>query len=410
MATEQFIVVGGGIAGLTAAIALAQKGCNVTVYEQSRHFGGRAATQHQDGFSLNLGPHALYRNGPFYKALREWQIPFSGKTPRLGSDAYVIANGHKYLFPTDGTKLFLTGALSIAEKFASARILQLLTARQRAAVEGLGMSQWLDTNVRPGRARQLAEALVRLSTYCGDLALISAKAALTQVRFAIKSGVMYVDGGWETLVTGLSKKAESLGVKLSAGMPGERVTQGIAQLADGGRVDSAGTIFAVTPDVGERLKGGRLPGLSPFRIACFDLGLEALPAKYGRFALGLDQPLYLSMHSAYANLAPAGGALIHIGKYLAANENGTREELESVADLVLPGWRRHVKVARFLPNMTVSYAVPTVTGRLDVNAIPIPGIALAGDWVGKESMLADAAVASALEAAAFIQRREFLAA
>jgi hypothetical protein len=84
--------------------------------------------------------------------------------------------------------------------------------------------------------------------------------------------------------------------------------------------------------------------------------------------------------------------------------------LESVADLVLPGWRSHVRVARFLPNMTVSYAVPTVNGRPDVNAIPIPGVALAGDWVGQESMLVDAAVASALEAAGFIQRREFLAA
>ncbi len=130
MATEQYIVVGGGIAGLTAAVALAQKECKVAVYEQSRHFGGRAATQHQDGFSLNLGPHALYRNGPFYKALREWQIPFSGKTPTLASDAYVIANGRKYIFPTDGTKLFLTGALCIAEKFAAARVLQLLTAQQ----------------------------------------------------------------------------------------------------------------------------------------------------------------------------------------------------------------------------------------------------------------------------------------
>src|SRR5713226_4100734 len=130
METEQYIVVGGGIAGLTAAVALAQKGCSVAVYEQSRHFGGRAATQHQDGFSLNLGPHALYRNGPFYKALRDWQIPFSGKTPQLTQDAYLIANGRKYLFPTDGTRLLLTGALGIGEKFAAARALQLLTGRR----------------------------------------------------------------------------------------------------------------------------------------------------------------------------------------------------------------------------------------------------------------------------------------
>lgn len=410
MATEQFIVVGGGIAGLTAAVALAQKGCNVTVYEQSRHFGGRAATQHQDGFSLNLGPHALYRNGPFYKALREWQIPFSGKTPQLTQDAYLIANGRKYLFPTDGTRLFLTGALGIGEKFAAARALQLLTARRNIVDGPVSMRQWLDQNIRRGRARELTEAIVRVSTYCNDLSLISAGAALRQVRLAIKNGVMYVDGGWETLVTGLLRKAESLGVKLSAGMPVERVTQGCVQLADGRQLDSAGTILAITPDAVERLTGIRLPGLSPIRIACLDLGLESLPAKCGRFALGLDRPFYLSMHSAFASLAPAGCALIHLGKYLAVNEEGTREELENLADLVLPGWRTRVKVARFLPNMIVSHAVPTCAGRPDVNAIPIPGVALAGDWVGAEAMLADAAVASALHAADFIQRREFLAA
>jgi phytoene dehydrogenase-like protein len=410
MATEQFIVVGGGIAGLTAAVALAQKGCNVAVYEQSRHFGGRAATQHQDGFSLNLGPHALYRNGPFYKTLREWQIPFSGKTPQLTHDAYLIANGRKYLFPTDGTRLFLTGALGIGEKFAAARALQLLTARRSIVDGALSMNQWLEQNVRRGRARELTEAIVRVSTYCNDLSLISAGAALRQVRLAIKNGVLYVDGGWETLVKGLLRKAESLGVKLSAGMPVERVPQGCVQLADGRQLDSAGTILAITPDAVERLTGTRLPGLSPIRIACLDLGLESLPAKCGRFALGLDRPFYLSMHSAFASLAPAGGALIHLGKYLAANQDGTREELENLADLVLPGWRERVKVARFLPNMIVSHAVPTCEGRPDVNAIPIPGVALAGDWVGSEAMLADAAVASALQAADFIQRREFLAA
>jgi len=407
--TEQFIVVGGGIAGLTAAVALAQKGCNVAVYEQSRHCGGRAATQHQDGFSLNLGPHALYRNGPFYKALRDWEIPFSGNLPRLTKDAYLIANGRKYLFPTDGMQLFRTGALSIAEKFSAARVLQLLTAPRN--VDGpLSMSRWLDQNVRPGRVRDLTEALTRLSTYCNDLDLISANAALKQVQFAIKNGVIYVDGGWETLVNGLSRKAESFGVKLSTGMPVERVTQGSVQLADGRRLDSAGTILAVTPDTVERLAGIQLPGLSPIRIACLDLGLESLPAKCGRFALGLDQPFFLSMHSAFASLAPAGAALIHIGKYLKANAAGTREELENLADLVLPDWRRRVKVARFLPNMIASHAIPTCAGRPNMNAIPIPGVALAGDWVGKDAMLADAAVASALHAADFIQRREFLAA
>lgn len=410
MANGQFIVVGGGLAGLTAAVALAQKGRKVTLFEQSRHLGGRAATQHQNGFSLNLGPHALYRNGPFYRALRDWQIPFSGKPPILTSGAYLVAGGQKYAFPINATRLFLTGALSVGEKFRAAKALQLLTTQPPAAAATLTMREWLDRNIPSVRARELTEALVRLSTYASDMRLLNASAALKQAQFAARNGVIYVDGGWAALAEGLAAKAESLGVKLSTGVPVERVEPGSVQLADGQRLDSAGTILAAGPDIAERLTGVRLPKLVPVRIACLDLALRSLPEKYGRFALGLDQPMYLSMHSAFASLAPAGGALVHIGKYLGSNDQATREELEDFADLVLPGWRGHAEIARFLPNMTVSHAVPTREGRPDVNALPIRGVALAGDWIGNEAMLSDAAVASALRAADFIQGKESLAA
>ena len=44
--------------------------------------------------------------------------------------------------------------------------------------------------------------------------------------------------------------------------------------------------------------------------------LARLPQPRATFALGIDRPLYLSVHSAVAALAPAGGAMIHVAKYL----------------------------------------------------------------------------------------------
>ena len=78
-------VVGGGLAGLTAATAAARAGANVTLFEQGRAPGGRAQTLERDGVFLNVGPHALYRNGAAARILRSFGISwcsFSLTPPR----------------------------------------------------------------------------------------------------------------------------------------------------------------------------------------------------------------------------------------------------------------------------------------------------------------------------------------
>jgi len=71
MDTLPTIVVGGGLAGLTAAATLARDGRRVVVIEGASQLGGRARTRHHDGFDLNLGPHALYIGGGASAVLRD---------------------------------------------------------------------------------------------------------------------------------------------------------------------------------------------------------------------------------------------------------------------------------------------------------------------------------------------------
>src|SRR5918995_4584257 len=49
------IVVGGGLAGLTCAKVLAERGVEVVVYEASDGVGGRVRTDERDGFLLDRG-------------------------------------------------------------------------------------------------------------------------------------------------------------------------------------------------------------------------------------------------------------------------------------------------------------------------------------------------------------------
>jgi phytoene dehydrogenase-like protein len=50
------VVVGSGMAGLTAAAYLARDGCQVDVFEQADHIGGVTTTFRKDGFAWDLGP------------------------------------------------------------------------------------------------------------------------------------------------------------------------------------------------------------------------------------------------------------------------------------------------------------------------------------------------------------------
>lgn len=59
--TTDVVVVGGGIAGLTAALALRESGLEVTLVERSDHLGGRAAswTDPRTGDPVAIGPHVF---------------------------------------------------------------------------------------------------------------------------------------------------------------------------------------------------------------------------------------------------------------------------------------------------------------------------------------------------------------
>jgi phytoene desaturase len=53
------VVIGAGLAGLSAACYLTGRGCDVTVVEQEQLPGGRAGMLYQDGFTFDMGPTVL---------------------------------------------------------------------------------------------------------------------------------------------------------------------------------------------------------------------------------------------------------------------------------------------------------------------------------------------------------------
>jgi phytoene dehydrogenase-like protein len=339
-----------------------------------------------------MGPHGLYRGGPAARTFQEWKIPFEGHLPAQDR-GHFIYQAKKYPLIANAASLLTSPLLGIGEKLEAGNILRLLAAGKAPHQT---MREWIDDHARSPKVRALAAALTRLTTFVADHDHLSATAALQQLALAFAGNVVYLDHGWQTLIDGLSARARSLGVEIRCNTPVTSL-EGLA---------AGSIILALPPASIEKLTGASFPNLRPVRVACLDLGLSALPENAANFGLGIDRPLYYSVHSASAKLAPEGSALIQMAKYLESDSDAVadRLELEQFADLLAPGWRDRVTMTRFLPSMTVSHAMATLEGRPDCDALHKEGTVIAGDWVGPENMLADAAVSSALLAAAMVQK------
>jgi len=56
---EKIVIVGGGLAGLAAAVDLSSRGLKVTIVEQNHHLGGKMNVLEQDGYRFDMGPTIL---------------------------------------------------------------------------------------------------------------------------------------------------------------------------------------------------------------------------------------------------------------------------------------------------------------------------------------------------------------
>jgi glycine/D-amino acid oxidase-like deaminating enzyme len=252
-------------------------------------------------------------------------------------------------------------------------------------------------------ARAAAGALVRVSTFVADHDTLSADVAARQIRLALRSGVRYVRGGWARIVDALEAQAVGRGAAIRV----HAAVRAIEPAAAGGWsvalddaivhadavVVAAGTYADCARLLGERAPAAPGP---PAEVSTLDLALRALPERGRTFGLGVDVPAYISRHSPPER---RDGVLMSLARY----ERGPRAALDAFADVVQPGWRSQLTFERFLPRMVPVSAIPTpATGGLPGRpaADRGDGLFVAGDWVGSEGWLVEAALASGGAAAA----------
>ena len=416
-------VIGGGMAGLTAACYLARAGRGVTVFEQAPVPGGRAATQHSGGFAFNRGAHALYSGGAASRVLHELGIAYTYGTP---SAIWVMNHGRLAPFPARFWTLVRSPLLSPPDKLVLARVFAMLPRMDARALAGVSVQTWIEsTSTRP-KVRHFIAGLARPFLYTAALDLVSAEVFVDKLQRARTHPIQYIDGGWHTLVAGLRERAEQAGARIVASCDVGSIEHAGGQihglrLRDGRFVPAAAVVIATPPRAALRLlDDGRyaplrtlVEPLVPAHIACLDVALERLPAPSYPVVQDLDGPRFLTAQSQYARVAPPGAALVHLFKQSdprrPSDPEADEQDLEGLLDAVQPGWRDVVLRRIFLPRMEAVSALPLAgsggfAGRPGPRVPCLANGYLAGDWVGDEGFLVDTSMASAHAAAQQILR------
>ncbi len=414
------IVVGAGLAGLLAANHLVDAGLAVTVLDGAGHAGGRAHSRSMETAVVNLGPHAVYDAGFLARELRRLGVPPTGGRP-----------------PTLRARVVVDGTLTPVARLVGPAVPALHRLR-RPPDPGMTATDWFDAAGVHGPGRSLARALVRTTTYCDTPDLLDARVAHEQFWLGLR-GVTYVDGGWQALADGLAARLQRRGGVVKTGAPVRRVvveggrTTGVVQtggrhrVADGVVLATGGParMAALLPDMHRDRLDAVASACMPIRMATLDLVLAAPDP--GRARLGRrrstrpgpmqaigdgDDPRYLLVQSRVARLAPSDREVVHVARYLVPGARGDdriRRDLEGLLDQCQPDWRERVVEASFLPNLVVAHdlaraACGGTEARPAVTAAGIGGLALCGDAIGHDGVLADAAAASAVAAAEAVRQ------
>ena len=399
-APKRITIIGGGLAGLTAAATAARAGADVVVHEACGELGGRARSVTTKGFVLNQGPHALYASGPGAATLADFGIKIAGKKPPT-SGGYGRLDGKIGLLPGSPIDALKSRLVGIKTKVQLAKLVANPNKMLKTDTSNRSMQQWIDEQVSDPDARLIMAMVGRLSTYVDDMATIAADVAVQQAADALINGVWYLDDGWHQLVDALQHCATAAGAKIDTSTKIDSI--------DDVRISDATIIAIGGPTHASKFVGDRSNALrqwatdaQPVFAASLDVGLTQLPNPKRRVYFGLNDPFYCSVHTPSAKLTEGDGEVMHVMCY-GNPVDDPRGALEAFVEQWQPGWRKFVVAEQYGRKMVVSHDRPKpglgLKGRPGPKVPDLDDVFVAGDWVGPRGLLADAAIASGRDAA-----------
>jgi len=363
-------VVGGGLAGLVAAIECAEQGANVLLHEAHNSLGGRARSA--DGpFSANFGPHALYKGRSNWRWLAERSL----LPPTSKPAARAVRYRHQ-------GRLRRTPPLAALRAFAKLR---------RGGPIDQDFRSWASENCGEKAAAILC-AWAGPFSFHHDPGSLSAAFVAERLRWIYSPpSIRYVPGGWGELIARLEGQARTLGVQIETG---SRVEE----------LPAPPVIVATELPEAQLLLGDPSLSADSGSVLTLDLGLS-LRRNDPLAVLDLDEGM---LAERFPGSAPDGQVLIQACHGLSpdADPDEALGRLEALLNLAFPDWReREVWRRRQRPvGRTGAVDLPSRSWK-DRPAIDRgDGVFLVGDMVAAPGLLSEVSFISASEAARLAMR------
>jgi phytoene dehydrogenase-like protein len=368
---SEITVIGGGIAGLTAAITSAESGAEVRLFEAHDELGGRARST--DGsYKANLGPHAIYAGG----VLWEW-LTQRGLMPPL---ARPLLTGVRFHY--EGA-VHRTPPLSL--------IPPGLRLRGRMAPVDQDFRSWVTDHADERTAGYLS-GLAGVYTFYHDPGELSAAFVWQRSQRLLlnpKPPARFIVGGWTRMVEALERRARELGVQIVCG---ERVDT----------LSASPVIVALELCDARALLADDSLQWPSGRTVCLDLGLRERRSDPWVVS-DLEHAGWVERYTAQdPSLAPPGEQLVQAQMPIRPDESvdDAALRLERLLDASLDEWRERVTWRRrqVMSGRSGALDLPGSTWRDRPAVDRGDGVFLCGDQVAADGCLAEVAFASAIDA------------
>jgi len=360
------LVVGAGLAGLSAAIDASANGHHVVVLERSKTVGGRGTSQNQEGFSLSYGPHLLHKKGPLWHLCRRLsKRKISSAKIRLDK---IEILGHGMIRPKGNISRVIENRRALKSKDQSNPIVQGASF----------LSSWDSNNTARIDALSSSKLLVSNEGWVGLSGRLAA--ALDEIGVLIECGVTVDSLHNYGVKLSNGKKVEADVIILACGLNTAK------QLLD--KVDTERTkeIFSIR---------------SRTTASIIEIGLDSKPLRERQVIVDAEnnsaiidyiaiQPR-LSAHGSHLSAITVGGLSSDIGETKYDSPQERLQYLESFLDTQASGWREHIITDLRQEKITIH---ENLGNEIDGFAFADRGIIMAGSWVKSDYILADAAVHS----------------
>jgi protoporphyrinogen oxidase len=233
---QHFGIVGGGIAGLTAALRLAQAGHRVTLWERGPRFGGQAAAFPVEGNDLEYFYHHLFQSDREIVALIE-ELGIGDHLLWLPSNVGYFADGN--IYPLNGAKdLLKLGIIPFHDRLRLGLVTAYLQkVKSWKKYEKITAEHWLKRALgkRAYEKTLGAQLDAKFGKFQSDVAMVwfwgkiwlrttSRKSPLDQEKLG------YIRGSFNVLIEALVAAVKTAGAELHGGQGPSQLTQ-----ADDGR-------------------------------------------------------------------------------------------------------------------------------------------------------------------------------